>query len=94
MKVTRSENRLYKLLAETEKSECLLAKSDEVSNLWHIRLGHVNQLSMALMQQRNMVYGLPNFSHSKEVCKGVWFQNILERRFLTRQLTGQPRFCN
>lgn len=73
IKVKRSENRLYKLLAETEKSECLLTKSDEVSNLWHIRLGHVNQLSMALMHKKNMVYGLPNVSSQRKCARGAWF---------------------
>ncbi|KAL8100917.1 hypothetical protein AgCh_032970 [Apium graveolens] len=70
MKVKRSQNRLYKLLDETVTSECLLSKLDEVSRLWHVRLGHVNQLSIALMKKNNMVYGLPNVIQSREVCKG------------------------
>lgn len=70
MKVQRSRNRLYKLIAETVKSECLLTKSNETSNLWNIRLGHVNYLSMMLMCKNKMAYGLPNVSNSKEVCTG------------------------
>ncbi|KAL8109610.1 hypothetical protein AgCh_025644 [Apium graveolens] len=69
MKVKRYENRLYKLLAETEGQMCLLSKSDELTNFWHISLGHVNYLSLAVMHKHNMVYGLPNMSQLKEVCR-------------------------
>lgn len=52
------------------KSICLLSKSDEVITLWHTRLEHVNHMSMALMHKHKMVYGLPNMSMPKQVCKG------------------------
>lgn len=67
IKVKRSPNRLYKLLTEIVKPTCLLSKIEEVSKLWHTRLGHVNYQSMVLM---NKMYGLPDVSLSNEVCKG------------------------
>lgn len=42
MKVKRSPNRLYKMIIETTKATCLMAKSDDLGWLWHSRLGHVN----------------------------------------------------
>lgn len=49
MKVKKSPNRLYKLFINTVKPVCLLSKVDEVTRLWHTRLGHVNLQSLALM---------------------------------------------
>lgn len=52
IKVKRSPNRLYKLLAEIVKPTCLLSKTEEVSKLWHTRLGHVNYQSTVLMNKK------------------------------------------
>ena len=38
--------------------------------LWHRRLGHLNFQSLKNLQQKNMVYGLPNIQEVKEVCEG------------------------
>lgn len=81
MKVQRSQNRLYKLVSDTVKPKCFLSKSDEMSNLWHTRLGYVNYLSMALMCKNKMVYGLPNVSQPKEVCKGCLVSKQTRKSF-------------
>lgn len=62
MRVKRSPNRLYKIIIETNKPACLLLKSDELSWLWHARLGHVNFQALTLMQAADMVRGIPKFS--------------------------------
>ncbi|KAL8148078.1 hypothetical protein AgCh_005425 [Apium graveolens] len=90
-KRTLKENRLYKLLAETVKRECMLTKSEEVSNLWHVRLGHVNQLSLALMYNRNMVTGLPKINQSKEVCKGCLISKQTRMSFPNKVTYGSTK---
>lgn len=70
MKVKRSPNRLYRIVLKTCKQECLLSKSDEVSWLWHSRLGHVNFQAMSLMSRKDMVTGFPRISQPKGVCNG------------------------
>lgn len=65
MKVKCSQNRLYKLILETSKSCCLLTKSDELSKLWHTRLGHVNYRALELMSKNEMVYGFPKMVQPK-----------------------------
>lgn len=57
MKINRSYKRLYKLIIETVKPVCLLSKIEEVSRLWHTRLGNVNFKSLSLMHKNQMVRG-------------------------------------
>lgn len=70
MKVKRSSNRLYKLIIENVEPTCLLAKSEEISRLWHTRLGHVNYRSMMLMSKDKMVYGMPDIVQQSGICSG------------------------
>lgn len=59
MKVKRSQNRLYKLIIETEDFKCLMSKVDQV---------HVNYHALALMFKERMVRGLPKITQPHEVC--------------------------
>ena len=54
MKVQKSTNQLYKIVIEEEMVVCLLTKAEEVSRLWHSRLGHVNFQAMHLMSSNHM----------------------------------------
>ena len=81
MKVKRSQNRLYKLIAETVKSGCLLSKTEKESRLWHTRLGHVNYQSMILMNKKNMVHGFPSVSLPNEICTGCLKSKQVRKSF-------------
>lgn len=81
MKVKRSPNRLYKIIIETNKPACLLLKSDELSWLWHARLGHVNFQALTLMQAADMVRGIPKFSQPKSVCTDCLMSKQTRRPF-------------
>ncbi|KAL8107457.1 hypothetical protein AgCh_024023 [Apium graveolens] len=58
MRVRRSTNRLYKIWLEESTHMALLAKIDENSWLWHVRLGHVNFQALSQMSRDEMVYGI------------------------------------
>lgn len=81
MKVKRSHNRLYKLIIENVESVCLLSKSEELSYLWHMRLGHVNFNSMTLMHRDKMVYGMPSIVEPKEICSGCLMSKQTRKKF-------------
>lgn len=81
MKVTRSMNRLYKIIIESGSSECLLSKCDENAWLWHTRLGHVNFNAMNLMSTKQMVYGLPDIKVQSEVCNGCLMSKQTRKGF-------------
>lgn len=70
MKVKRSSNRLYKIALEESQQMCLLTKTEEISWTWHARLGHVNFQAMSLMQEKDMVTGIPKLVQPKQVCSG------------------------
>lgn len=88
MKVKRSPNRLYKLIIETSKPTCLVLKTDELSWLWHSRLGHVNFQSLILMQTGKMVEGLPKFTQPKGVCTDCLMSKQVRKSF-----PSQSKFC-
>lgn len=60
---------------------CLLSKSDEVSKLWHLRLGHVNYQIIVLMFKDRMVAGLPKVSQPKEICAGCLMSKQIRKQF-------------
>lgn len=70
MKVKRSPNRLYKIIIDTNKPECMMKKVEEISKFWHARLGHVNYQAMALMSKFQMVEGMPKILNLCQVCDG------------------------
>ncbi|BBH01567.1 multidrug resistance-associated protein 9 [Prunus dulcis] len=42
----------------------------ETSWLWHRRFGHLNYISLKLLQEKDMVQGLPNLQEYEKVCSG------------------------
>ncbi|XP_074352628.1 uncharacterized protein LOC141691769 [Apium graveolens] len=77
MKVTRSENRLYKIVIEPWK----LSKGEEMSRLWHLRLGHVNSQSMLLMSKKQMVRGMPAIIQPRGFCSGCILAKQVRKPF-------------
>lgn len=68
MKIKKSQNRLYRLIIESVVSECLLSKVEEISKLWHNRMGHVNYQALSMMSRGNMAKGMPRIAKPKESC--------------------------
>ncbi|KAL6287822.1 hypothetical protein ACE6H2_012212 [Prunus campanulata] len=46
------------------------ATLEESSWLWHRRYGHLNYLSLMLLQEKDMVQGLPKLQEAEKVCSG------------------------
>lgn len=68
-------NRMFILLArsQTGKSQssqeiCFHTTSQDVTHLWHCRLGHLSHRGLNTLQLKNMVHGLPKLSDSDIVC--------------------------
>lgn len=84
MKVKRSSNRLYKLIIETVEKTCLLAKVDDTSKLWHVRLGHVNYQAMHMMTKEQMVTGMPKINQPGNTCDGCLMSKQARKKFPTK----------
>lgn len=68
-------NRMFILLAQSQagKSQssqeiCFHTTSQDVTHLWHCRLGHLSHRGLKTLQLKNMVHGLPKLSDSDIVC--------------------------
>ncbi|WOG86064.1 hypothetical protein DCAR_0205261 [Daucus carota subsp. sativus] len=81
MKVPRSNNRLYRILIEPCDNVCMLSKSEDVSWLWHTRLGHVNFQAMELMSKKKMVKGMPDMAQPKGICSGCLMAKQVRKSF-------------
>ena len=68
IKCTRSRNRLYKVVLQADTIQCLLSTASSESSKWHARLGHLNDETMKIMINRNLVVGIPNITAEKKTC--------------------------
>lgn len=89
MKVKRSSNRLYKILIEVSKQQCMMTKQEESSRLWHLRLGHVNYLALVLMSKSNMGNGFQLWSNLMNYVMGVLWGNKPVSKYQSRTTTIQ-----
>ena len=63
------------------KPSTLLTHGNEVSRLWHQRVGHLNSKYLQQLQKNSMVEGLPTIRTTKGICKGCVVGKHLEHKF-------------
>nr|GEU43594.1 hypothetical protein [Tanacetum cinerariifolium] len=62
-----STNRMYPLsedaneTTEQKTDECMYSSDDDITKLWHERLGHISKTGMKTLQHKRMVRDLPEF---------------------------------
>ncbi|CAL9016699.1 unnamed protein product [Prunus brigantina] len=71
MEVTMSSNRMFKLFAQTQPKEeaCFHSFMEDPARLWHCRYGHLSFSGLKILQQKEMVRGLPCLDTSSRVCE-------------------------
>ena len=64
-------NRMFMVYAKMKPlpGSCLKMEEEDLENLWHKRYGHLNNKSIQIMQQKQMVKGLPKLKEAAKVCK-------------------------
>lgn len=86
---------LYRTKAKAISPEVLLVNTDESYNLnlWHERLGHVNERTILQMQKNNSVIGLSDFSLHKSKPRGLRQSIFCDSCMLSKQArkTFPPR---
>ena len=63
-----SANRMFIVLASVISPTCLQATSEDNTQLWHCRYGHLNFKGLRTLLHKNMVRGLPMLKASSKVC--------------------------
>ncbi|KAH9681306.1 hypothetical protein KPL71_026926 [Citrus sinensis] len=68
--VEMSKNKVFPLVMPLDENVALKTENSDLSNLWHLRYGHLNYKGLNLLKQKNMVIGLPDIGRYEKVCEG------------------------
>ncbi|KAJ4764255.1 polyprotein [Rhynchospora pubera] len=79
--VNMERHRNFPLTLKSANGVALKVDVEDLSWLWHKRLGHVNFESLKLLSRKNMVYGLPNIEEKKDVCEACALGKIHRETF-------------
>ena len=75
-KIKMTTNKVFPLFITSKENYALEAEKVDGSFLWHQRYGHLNQRSLQLLHQKNMVVGLSSIHSKKELCEGCIFEKF------------------
>jgi transposase InsO family protein len=70
VEIKMGQHRSFPLTFKYAKQVALRADLVDDSWLWHRRFGHLNFQSLKLLQQQDLVYGLPSIHEKGDVCEG------------------------
>ncbi|BBN69138.1 hypothetical protein Prudu_770S000100 [Prunus dulcis] len=68
-KVSMTGNRCFPLSLKYANSVAMKATIEESTWYWHRRFGHLNMQSLKLLQQQELVYGLPEIGNANRICQ-------------------------
>ncbi|KAI5343245.1 hypothetical protein L3X38_011121 [Prunus dulcis] len=74
-------NRSFPLKLQTDLHVALTASISQSTLLWHRRMGHLNLQSLKLLQNEDMVLGLPEIKITNTVCEGCTFGKHCRKAF-------------
>ncbi|BBG92676.1 multidrug resistance-associated protein 9, partial [Prunus dulcis] len=74
-------NRSFPLKLQTDLHVALTASINQSTLLWHRRMGHLNFQSLKLLQNEDMVFGLPEIKNTNAVCEGCTFGKHCRKAF-------------
>jgi len=87
MHTQMTSNRMFVVLANIvlhASSTCLNVSSNHLGDLWHKRYGHLSFTSLNLLQQKELVQGLPKFQVPTSMCtscmKGKQHREIIPKK--------------
>ncbi|TQE03722.1 hypothetical protein C1H46_010696 [Malus baccata] len=66
-----TRNRMFALIAHCplKEQKCLTMTTSDQATLWHCRYGHLSWNGLKVLQQKNMVEGLPKLTVCQKVCE-------------------------
>ncbi|TXG53197.1 hypothetical protein EZV62_022366 [Acer yangbiense] len=68
--VKMSKSKVFPLMFPFDEKFAFKAVSADLSSLWHLRYGHLNNRGLHLLKEKNMVVGLLEIEKSGKVCEG------------------------
>ncbi|CAL8175260.1 unnamed protein product [Prunus armeniaca] len=85
-KVSMIGNRCFPLSLKYASSVAMKATIEESTWCWHRRFGHLNMQSLKLLQQQELVYGLPDISNADRICQDCAIGKSHRRPLVKRKL--------
>ncbi|KAM2091058.1 hypothetical protein ACFX1T_029593 [Malus domestica] len=70
VRVHMTNNRCFPLTMLPATQYALRADITHCSQIWHKRLGHLNEKSLKVLEEQGLVHGLPKLEMSQSVCEG------------------------
>ena len=80
-KVNMAENHMFPLVFSKLESHAMVTMSKNASQLWHLRYGHLHTAGLRLLNQKEMVNGLPRIEAVGAVCEGCMYGKQSKRSF-------------
>lgn len=80
-KVHMTKNFMFPLQPLDIVDQCFVTHNENTSMLWHLRYGHLNFSELKLLNQHEMVLGLPQIEDKSGVCEGCMYGKHSKRPF-------------
>ncbi|KZV18661.1 hypothetical protein F511_40615 [Dorcoceras hygrometricum] len=80
-KVNMAENHMFPLVFSKLESHAMVTMTKNASQLWHLRYGHLHTAGLRLLNQKEMVCGLPRIDVDGAVCEGCIYGKQSKRSF-------------
>lgn len=80
-KVNMAENHMFPLVFSKLESHAMVTMSKNASQLWHLRYGHLHTAGLRLLNEKEMVSGLPRIEVVGTVCEGCMYGKQSKRSF-------------
>lgn len=70
MKASLANNKTLKVEINTLDYQCISSTAEEERNwVWHHTYGNLNFISLGMLNQKKMVYGLPQVNEPSQMCE-------------------------
>ncbi|KAK4421965.1 hypothetical protein Salat_2147200 [Sesamum alatum] len=79
--IVAMRNKTFPLMIPLVSDRALKFDDADLSTLWHLRYGHLNNKALIFLKEKNMVNGLSSIKKSTSVCEGCIYGKMHKLRF-------------
>ena len=86
-KVPLSKNKMFKLKIINGIPKCLKVVANDLSWLWHLKMGHLNFGMLELLSKKRLMHGLPLICQPNEIFEGCMYGKQTRKSFLYKSFS-------
>ncbi|KAL4377627.1 hypothetical protein GQ457_02G041370 [Hibiscus cannabinus] len=91
VKASMTQNKLFPVDLTRVETCALIAQKEEVTALWHRRYGHININNLKMLQQKEMVKGMPVLG-TLDICEACIYGKQSKKPFSTQKAWRATKF--